>query len=197
MKGRLLLLASASALWLAWPFLRPSLWPATGKPWIVVLDGYQRLDFALKFGQGPSGAKILLITCPATGQPTQEQQSKSNGALLVLEEGFDTASQVVGLAHWLIERKRLHRSSPPSQIWLVSDRHHFPRASIAAQIAIGSLGAEVVPVPVPVSLAHKESSASVWRDALRMQLWRITGSTFAFLQPALMLKKFRDCQDQL
>ena len=194
MKARLPLLASAAAVWLAWPFLRPSFWPATGKPWVVVLDGYHRLDFALKFARSLSGAPILLITCPTTGEPTRQQQAQSPGALVVLEEGFDTANQTVALAQWLGKHQRLDRLAPPSRIWLVSDRHHFPRASISAQIAIGSLGTQVLAVPVPAALALQEAPEFVWRDALRLQLWRATGSTFGFLQPALMREKIRSCR---
>jgi hypothetical protein len=63
----------AAVLWLAWPWLRPRLWPAQGAAWLVVLDGYHRLDAAVA-RQDRTGEPILLITCPSTGQPTTAQR---------------------------------------------------------------------------------------------------------------------------
>jgi hypothetical protein len=88
----LLPLSAFSALtWLAWPLLRPALWPATGPSWLVVLDGYHRLDAVLRRRE-----PILLITCPATGQPTAAQRGQ-RPSLQVLHQGFDTATQAVAL----------------------------------------------------------------------------------------------------
>ena len=63
---------SAALLWLAWPWLRPRLWPAQGAAWLVVLDGYHRLDAAIA-RQDLTAEPILLITCPSTGQPDTGQ----------------------------------------------------------------------------------------------------------------------------
>ena len=100
--------------WLAWPLLRPWFWHVSGSPWLVVLDGYHRLDWALQ-RQARSSQPILLITCPATAQPTPPQWVQQRQAscsfpqsppMLVLQEGFDTATQVVALAQWLQRRQR-------------------------------------------------------------------------------------------
>ena len=63
------LLLTAGLLWLVWPWLRPRLWPAAGATWLVVLDGYHRLDAALEPGltesqdhgswRGPAGAGCM------------------------------------------------------------------------------------------------------------------------------------------
>ena len=146
---------SAALLWLAWPWLRPRLWPAQGAAWLVVLDGYHRLDAALA-RQGFTGEPILLINCPSTGQPTTTQSLRqrevsqrfsSPPPLVVVEHGFDTATQATALAQWLQERQRLGQAIP-RQLHLVSDPHHFPRARWAAQIAAGGYGSEMLALPV-------------------------------------------------
>lgn len=192
------LLLALAALWLAWPLLRPRLWPASGAPWLVVLDGYHRLDWALQL-QARNPAPILLITCPATGQPTAAQWARRRQAspLLVLHEGVDTAGQAAALARWLQQRQR--QGQPlPRQLLLVSDPHHFPRASWAAQIAVGSSGSRVIPMPVPASsplqlAAQRKPRWPQWRDALRLQLWRASGSTGAVLRPATLERKIQAC----
>ena len=198
-------LLSAALLWLAWPWLRPRLWPAQGAAWLVVLDGYHRLDTAIA-RQDLTGEPILLITCPATGQPTTAQRLRQRDVrqrlvpsppLVVVEQGFDTATQATALAQWLLERQRLGQAIP-RQLHLVSDPHHFPRARWAAQIAAGGYGSEVLALPV-VTLAFASGSNTPspdwpsWRDALRLQLWRATGSTGAWLAPELAARKRAAC----
>lgn len=67
-------LLSAALLWLAWPWLRPRLWPAQGAAWLVVLDGYHRLDAAIA-RQDLTAEPILLITCPPRVNPTRANGS--------------------------------------------------------------------------------------------------------------------------
>lgn len=196
---------SAALLWLAWPWLRPRLWPAQGDAWLVVLDGYHRLDAALERQQS-TAEPILLITCPATGQPTTAQRLRQREVrqrlvppppLVVFEQGFDTATQATALAQWLQKRQRLGQSIP-RQLHLVSDPHHFPRARWAAQIVAGGYGSEVLALPVePLAFASGSTMPAPdwpsWRDALRLQLWRATGSTGAVLAPELTARKRGAC----
>ena len=196
---------SAALLWLAWPGLRPRLWPAQGANWLVVLDGYHRLDEALA-RQERTGEPILLITCPSTGQPTTAQRLRQREVrqrlvppppLVVVEQGFDTATQAIALAQWLQKRQRLGQSIP-RQLHLVSDPHHFPRARWAAQIVAGGYGSEVLALPVvPLAFASGSTMPAPdwpsWRDALRLQLWRATGSTGAVLAPELTARKRGAC----
>ena len=196
---------SVALLWLAWPWLRPRLWPAQGAAWLVVLDGYHRLDAAIA-RQDLTGEAILLITCPATGQPTTAQRLRQRVVsqrlvppppLVVVEQGFDTATQATALAQWLQERQRLGQAIP-RQLHLVSDPHHFPRVRWAAQIAAGGYGSEVLSLPV-VPLASLSGSTTPapdwpsWRDALRLQLWRATGSTGAVLNGHKLELKVQAC----
>lgn len=195
---------SAALLWLAWPWLRPRFWPAEGAAWLVVLDGYHRLDAALE-RQESTAEPILLITCPSTDQPTTAHWAKhrdttqrdSPPPLLTLEQGFDTATQAAALAHWLQARQRLGQAMP-RRLHLVSDHHHFPRANWAAQIAAGGHGIEVLALPV---MTHSFLSRYApplldwpsWRDALRLHLWRATGSTGTWLSPEAAARKRAAC----
>jgi hypothetical protein len=187
-------LAAAAGLWLTWPLLRPAVAPARGSTLVVVFDGYHRLDGAL----AASGYRpLLLITCPLTGQPTDQQRLKARDRpFFTVVEGWDSAHQLTVLAHWLRQ--------PPAalpeigRVLLVSDSHHLPRLLPAARLALGSQGLRLqglaadgqwpetsrhpLPGPWPIS-----------RDWLRLQLWRATGSTGAFLVPATLQRKQAAC----
>lgn len=189
-------LLTSSLLWLVWPWLRPRVWPAAGAPWLVVLDGYHRLDAAL-VRQARSAVPILLITCPATEQPSPIQRGAARAPLQVLRGGADTAAQAGIFAHWLQQRPLNRR---PRRVLLLSDRHHFPRAAWVFQLAAGPSGSIVQPVAVDASAPRVLIDPWVWsqlgpalRDALRLQLWRITGSTGAWLAPEMAARKRKAC----
>jgi len=203
--GLLSMALAGVGLWLVWPWIRPVLFPAAGRPWLLVLDGYHRLDHALTLQrQEPfRGWPILLITCPATGQPTAFQRHQASLPLSVLYErprfGGDTVGQAVALEDWM---KMLPPQSRPSKLLVLSDRHHFPRATWVAQLAVGGLGTRV-----KSSLADKEvprrwidpwSWQQIWplqRDLLRMQFWRVSGSTGTDVNLLKSLLKRRGCWD--
>ena len=189
------LIAAAAALsWLFWPLLRPQLAPARGDTLVVVVDGYHRLDAALRYtGTRP----LLLISCPLTGQPTAAQRRQAAGRLFyTVHEGSDSAEQLTVLARWL--------QHPPARlprlgrVLLVSDSHHLPRLLPAARLALGGRG-----LAVSGWIAAADRPAAVrpplppaWlisRDWLRLQLWRASGSTGAFLVPATKRRKQAEC----
>ena len=186
-----LLVLFCGAVWFTWPWLRPWLLPTGRGELLVVLDGNQRFDHALAL-QRDGNRPILLIACPVANQPSAAQRARVQGTLLELREGFDTATQMAALARWLQQRP-----SRPRRLLLVTDAFHSPRATTAAQIAAGSLGVKVIPMPVePVSLgsaAQEEANWPLWRDGLRLKLWRMTGSTGAALRPAIKQAKVRQC----
>jgi len=181
-------LLGAIALWLLWPLLRPALAPARGTTLVVVFDGYHRLDVALaRSGSLP----LLLITCPNTGQPTPAQRQRVQGRpFWVLNEGWDSAHQLSWLARWL---QQPPTSLPPiGRVLLVSDSHHLPRLLPAARLALGSQGVSVAGLTTATALPPP----GLWlvlRDSLRLQLWRATGSTGAFLVPATLAAKQAAC----
>ena len=155
---------SAAVFWSLWPRLRPVSFPAAGRPWLVVLDGYHRLDHVLMLqGQEPfRGWPILLITCPPTGQPTALQTAQASPSLSVFFErpplGGNTAGQAVALAKWL---HQLPSQSRPWRMLLLSDLHHFPLAAWAAQLATGVLGTVVDTWPLT-----PKPLVSPWIDGL-------------------------------
>ncbi len=180
-----------------------SVFPAAGRPWLVVLDGYHRLDHALMLqGQAPfRGWPILLITCPATGQPTALQTAQASPPLSVLLDrpplGGDTAGQAVALAKWL---HQLPLQSRPGRVLLLSDLHHFPRAAWTAQLAAGGLGTVVEPWAVDAGAPRLSLDRWAWpqvwpalRDVLRLQVWRISGSTLSELDSEKRQKKAQAC----
>lgn len=182
--------------WCVWPWLRPRLWAGPGASWLVVLDGYHRLDAALD-RQPRSAEPILLITCPATGQPSASQRGAARGPLQVLRGGADTADQAVVFAHWLQQQPPGRR---PRRVLLFSDRHHFPRAAWAFQLAAGSSGTIVQPFPVDAAAPRLlidpwawNQLGPAWRDLLRLQLWRFTGSTGDWLVPDMAARKRKAC----
>lgn len=183
-----------AALWLLWPLLRPGLAPARGTTLVVVFDGYHRLDAALaRTGSLP----LLLITCPRTGQPTVSQTRRAGGRpFWSVNRGFDSAQQLTVLAGWL----RHPPAALPAAgvVLLVSDSHHLPRLLPAARLALGGMGLRVAGLPADAdrSLRQRNPAPGPWpigRDWLRLQLWRATGSTGAFLAPLTLRRKQAAC----
>ena len=101
-----------------------------------------------------------------------------------LLQGFDTATQITALAHWL-----RHQPSPRSaRVWIATDPDHTARAVILARIALGSQGIRVGPADLPTPSPGERRK--LFRDALRLTLWRATGTTGAWLAPdALVLTR--------
>lgn len=191
MKPRVFLLLAAASLWLFWPLLRPVLAPTHGTTLVVVVDGYHRLDTALaRTGSLP----LLLITCPLTGQPTPAQRRRARGRPFgVLRQGWDSVHQMLALVHWL---QQPPRGLPAvGRVLLVSDSHHLPRLLPVARLALGSHGTTVH----SLTASHALPPPGPWpilRDSLRLQLWRATGSTGAFLIPGRVQAKRSACELQ-
>ena len=82
-----------------------------------------------------------------------------------LLQGFDTATQITALVHWL-------RHQP------------MPRS------ALGSQGIRVGPADLPTPSPGERRK--LVRDALRLTLWRATGSTGAWLAPKVVARKRAD-----
>ena len=181
----LLLGTSAAGLWLAWPWIVPLVSPVPtsgpGSDLVVVLDGGSgRFAVADRIGQElPQPPGRLLIRCPRGTPPPQPTPE--------LLQGFDTATQITALAHWL-----RHQPSPRiARVWIATDPDHTARAVVLARIALGSQGIRVGPAdwPTPSSAERRK----LFRDALRLTLWRSTGSTGAWLAPEVVARKRADC----
>ena len=175
----------ASGLWLAWPWIVPLVSPVPtsgpGSDLVVVLDGGSgRFAAADRIGQSlPQPPRRLLIRCPRSTTPPQPTAE--------LLQGFDTATQITALAHWL-----RHQPSPrKSRVWIATDPDHTARTVILARIALGSQGIRVGPADLPTPSSAERRK--LLRDALRLTLWRATGSTGAWLAPEIVARKRADC----
>ena len=181
----LLLGTSAVGMCLTWPWIVPLVSPVptsiAGSDLVVALDGgsgrfaaADRIRHAL-----PQRPQHLLIRCPRGTPPPQPTPE--------LLQGFDTATQITALAHWL-----RHQPSPRSaRVWIATDPDHTARAVILARIALGSQGIRVGPAdwPTPSSAERRR----LLRDALSLTLWQATGSTVARLVPGALARKRADC----
>ena len=181
----LLLGTSAVGMWLTWPWIVPLVSPVptsiAGSDLVVVLDGGSgRFAAADRMGHAlPQRPQRLLIRCPRGTPPPQPTPE--------LLQGFDTATQVTALAHWL-----RHQPSPRSaRVWIATDPDHTARAVVLARIALGSQGIRVGPAdwPTPSSAERRR----LLPDALRLTLWQATGSTVARLFPGALARKRADC----
>ena len=181
----LLLGTSAAGLWLAWPWIVPLVSPGppstAGSDLVVVLDGGSgRFAVADRIGHAlPQRPHRLLIRCPRATQPPQPTPE--------LLQGFDTATQITALAHWL----RRQPSPRSARVWIATDPDHTARAVILARIALGSQGIRVGPADLPTPSPGERRK--LLRDALRLTLWRATGSTGAWLALEVVARKRADC----
>jgi len=75
-------------------------------------------------------------------------------------------------------------------VWIATDPDHTARAVPNVQIALGPRGIQVVPhLPPPGPIERRK----LLRDALRLQLWRPTGSTGAWLATERAALKRASC----
>ena len=160
----LLLGTSAAGLWLAWPWIVPLVSP------VPTSGAGSDQVVVLDGGSGRfAAADRIALALPQPPQrllircPRATQPPQPTPELL---QGFDTVTQITALAHWL-----RHQPSPRS--------------------ALGSQGIRVGPAdfPSPSPSEHRK----LFRDALRLTLWRATGSTGAWLAPQIVARKRADC----
>jgi len=179
------LCGTCSAVWLVWPWIAPVVlsvpWSAADRDLLVVLDGGSaRLAVAEHLaGRVPHPPQRLLIRCPLGAPPPQPMPE--------LLQGFDTATQITALAYWL-------RQQPPprvAQVWIATDQDHTARAVLLARIALGSQGIRVGPAERPAPSPGERQK--LLRDALRLTLWRATGTTGAWFAPDVLARKRADC----
>jgi len=174
-------LIGAATAWVGFHH-QPALTPDHPVDLIVVLDGgAARLARADAFRQllHPQPSEQLLIRCPHTPQPLQP--------IPELLQGYDTATQITALADWL----RRRQAQPPQRIWIATDPEHTARATLLARIALAGRGIQIQPdPPPPPSLGERRKLV---RDALRMSLWRATGSTGGWLVPQVVARKRVQC----
>jgi hypothetical protein len=122
------------------------------------------------------------------GTPSRLAQSERLAAALPeLLQGFDTATQITALSHWLRDQPSLRSG----RVWTATGPDRTTRAVILARIALGSQGIRVGPADLPTPSSGERRKLLL--DALRLTLWRATGSTGAWLVPQVVARKRADC----
>ena len=95
---------------------------------------------------------------------------------------------------WLALLAEAHEDQPSprsARVWIATDPDHTARAVDLARIALGSQGIRVGPADWPTPSPSERRK--LLRDALRLTLWRATGSTVARLVPGALARKRADC----
>jgi hypothetical protein len=148
---------------------------------IVVLDGTPtRLEQGERYRQQLlQEPERLLIRCPRAAPPPQPMAE--------VLQGYDTATQITALADWL----RRRQAPPPQRIWIATDPDHTARATLLARIALAGRGIQIQPDPPPPPSPGERRK--LLRDALRLSLWRATGSTGGWLVPRIVARKRAAC----
>jgi len=157
---------------------------------IVVLDGgssrlaaAERIRQRILHGDTQQGSRhepdLLLIRCPSSSPSPQPMREWL--------QGYDTATQITALADWL----RRRQAQPPQRLWIATDLEHTARATLLARIALAGRGIQIQPDPPPAP--SPGDRRKLVRDALRMSLWRATGSTGGWLVPQAVARKRVQC----
>ena len=157
---------------------------------MVLEGGSARLEQAKRFRQQvlqeehprpgrPLEPAHLLIRCPRTSSPPQPMPE--------LLRGYDTVTQIKALADWLQQRQ----APAPQRLWIATDPDHTARATLLARIALAGRGIQIQPDPPPTPSPSEHRR--LLTGALRLTLWRVSGSTGAWLVPEIVARKRADC----
>ena len=157
---------------------------------MVLEGGSARLEQAKRFRQQvlqeehprpgrPLEPAHLLIRCPRTSSPPQPMPE--------LLRGYDTVTQITALANWLQQRQ----APAPQRLWIATDPDHTARATLLARIALAGRGIQIQPDPPPTPSPSEHRR--LLTGALRLTLWRVSGSTGAWLVPEIVARKRADC----
>ena len=120
--------------------------------------------------QGLPAADLIVVL---DGTPTRLKQAERYRQQL-LSPRYVIATQITALANWLQRRQ----APAPQRIWI-------------SRIALAGLGIQIQPDPPPTPSPSEHRK--LLRDALRLTLWRVTGSTGAWVVPQIVARKRADC----
>ena len=133
--------------------------------------------------QGLPAADLIVVL---DGTPTRLKQTERYRKQL-LSPRFVTATQITAFANWLQQRQALL----PQRIWIATDPDHTARATLLARIALAGRGIQIQPDPPPTPSPSEHRK--LLRDALRLTLWRVTGSPGAWVVPQIVARKRAGC----
>jgi len=176
-----LLLARVAGGWLVWPWIRPGLSLQGGSGGLqprvitVFVEDPQRVIAAVALWRQTPGA-ILVLQGQRPDQRVSRAYLQARGLwpdpdprLFALTEGCDTVGQVTTLSLWM------RRFGEPGSLTVVTSPAHLPRSLTIARIVLGAEGWRVQGVAAVTGDNRPEQPLRRWRDALRGQLWRLTG----------------------
>lgn len=84
------------------------------------------------------------------------------------------------------------QSSPRSaRVWIATDLDYTARATLLAWIALAGRGIQIQPDPPPTPSPSEHRK--LLRDVLRINLWRVSGSTGGWLVPEIVARKWAGC----
>ena len=141
---------------------------------VVFADDPRRTEAALDLWQKPSQQTLWILGSSPLQLATQRQLQRrglnnNHPRLMALLDGEDTVGQATALATRL--------PNEVGRVLLVTDQAHRNRALAVSRYALGTYGIEVSAPPIhqlPTALSQ-EKTLRLYRDVLRVHLWRLCG----------------------
>ncbi len=144
-------------------------------PVALVLGGApEREQFAAQFAKAHPNVRIWVSSGsnPEYARWVFDQAEVPNEQWALDYQAVDTVTNFTTLVHKLEDRKI-------DQVYLITSDYHMRRASVVAQIVLGSRGISFKPVAIPAEVdpENPETITREVRDGARSLLWVVTGRT--------------------
>ena len=144
-------------------------------PVALVLGGApEREQFAAQFAKEHPNVRIWVSSGsnPEYARWVFDQAEIPNEQWALDYQAVDTVTNFTTLVHKLEDRQI-------DQVYLITSDYHMRRASIVAQIVLGSRGISFKPIAIPAEFdpENPETITREVRDGARSLLWVITGRT--------------------
>lgn len=144
-------------------------------PVALVLGGApEREQFAAQFAKEHPNVRIWVSSGsnPEYARWVFDQAEVPNEQWALDYQAVDTVTNFTTLVHKLEDRQI-------DQVYLITSDYHMRRASIIAQIVLGSRGISFKPIAIPAEIdpENPETITREVRDGARSLLWVVTGRT--------------------
>ncbi|MEL6776282.1 MAG: YdcF family protein [Cyanobacteria bacterium J06597_16] len=141
----------------------------------IVLGGApEREQFAAQFAKNHPEVKIWVSSGsnPEYARWVFDQAEVPNEQWILDYSAVDTVTNFTTLVDKLKDRE-------VTEVYLITSDYHMRRASIVAQIVLGSQGIRFKPVAIPAKAdpERPETALREVRDGVRSLLWVVTGKT--------------------